>query len=180
MISHAHLPSTLPCLCPCSTLKDSTYRKCSIVLFIVSSMSAWFDNQMSVPLPRYPIPYQCHQCSSVNRKCHNRPIRGYTGIQYTGTERPFVKNVFRRSFALAPMCAKVVFIVWLLLWRSVNLLFRPVILLLLGGHPDVWYCLIRNLNSTKFEPITIVLTMLFSQLGAGHSIYSVSYHHCNY
>ena len=27
---------------------------------------------------------------------------------------------------------------------------------------------------------TVPLTMLFSQLGAGHSIYSVSYRHCNY
>ena len=55
------------------------------ILFIVASMSAWFDKLMSVSLPPYPIPHQCHQCSSVNRKCHNRPIRGYTGIQYTGT-----------------------------------------------------------------------------------------------
>ena len=54
---------------------------------------------MSVSLPPYPIPHQCHQCSSVNRRFHNQPIKGYTGIQYTGTT--FVKNVYRRSFALA-------------------------------------------------------------------------------
>ena len=72
--------------------------KCSIALFIVASMSAWFDNQMSVSLPPYPIPHQCHQCSSVNRRCHNRPRTRYTGIQ-----RPFVKNVYRRSFALPPI-----------------------------------------------------------------------------
>ena len=66
-----------------SSRKDSTYRKCLIALFIVASMSVCFDNHMS--LPPYRLPHQCHQCSSVNRKCHNQPIRGYTGIQYTGT-----------------------------------------------------------------------------------------------
>ena len=58
------------------------YRKCSIALFVVASMSAW---SIQVSLPPYRIPHQCHQCSNVNSKCHNRPIRGYTGIQYTGT-----------------------------------------------------------------------------------------------
>ena len=51
----------------CSSRKDSTYRKCSIALFIVASESEWSDNQMFVSLPPYPIPHQCHQCSSVNR-----------------------------------------------------------------------------------------------------------------
>ena len=151
MISHAHLPSTLPCLRPClppappygccccyskshpgnwlanfsfdyvhyswKELKNEGSPRArwknrenvlasankiqanfllfterfhiqkmpDCILFIVASMSAWFDKLMSVSLPPYPIPHQCHQCSSVNRKCHNRPIRGYTGIQYTGT-----------------------------------------------------------------------------------------------
>ena len=42
------------------------------------------DSITDVSLPPYRIPHQCYQCSSVNRRCHNRPIRGYTGIQYTG------------------------------------------------------------------------------------------------
>ena len=29
-----------------------------------------------VSLPPYRILHQCHQCSSVNRRCNNRPIRG--------------------------------------------------------------------------------------------------------
>ena len=57
-----------------------------------------------MPLPPYRILHQCHQCSSVNRRCNNRPIRGYTGIQKNRriTEEPFFKNVYRRSLALAP------------------------------------------------------------------------------
>ena len=57
-----------------------------------------------VSLPPYRILHQCHQCSSVNRRCNNRPIRGYTGIQKNRriTEEPFFKNVYRRSLALAP------------------------------------------------------------------------------
>ena len=27
----------------------------------------------------------CHHCSRVSKRCHNRPIRGYTEIQYTRT-----------------------------------------------------------------------------------------------
>ena len=37
------------------------------------------------PPPPYRIPHQRHQCSSVNRRSHNRPIRSCNGIQYTGT-----------------------------------------------------------------------------------------------
>ena len=68
----------------CSSRNDSSYKKCSIALFIVASISAWFDKRC-LSLPPYCIPHQCHQYSSVTRRCHNRPIRGYTGIQYTGT-----------------------------------------------------------------------------------------------
>ena len=33
----------------CSSRKDSTYRKCSIALFLVASMSALFDNRCLSP-----------------------------------------------------------------------------------------------------------------------------------
>ena len=62
--------------------KDSSYRKCSIVFFI--KLRCLRNSIPDVSLPPYRIPHQCHQCSSVSR-CHNRPLREYTGIQYTGT-----------------------------------------------------------------------------------------------
>ena len=43
------------------------------------------DSITDVSPPLYLIPLQRHQCQSVNIRCHNRPLRGYTGIQYTGT-----------------------------------------------------------------------------------------------
>ena len=59
----------------CSSRKDSSYRKCSIALFIVASMSAWFENRC-LSLPPYRIPHQCNnwyanssqpRCSSLRR-----------------------------------------------------------------------------------------------------------------
>ena len=38
----------------CSSRKDSSYRKCSIALFIVASMSAWFDNRCLSPSISHP------------------------------------------------------------------------------------------------------------------------------
>ena len=67
----------------CSSQRNSTGRKCSMALFIILSKSAWLD-------------YIClasailHSSSTSLviecwRRCHNGPIRGYTGIQYTRT-----------------------------------------------------------------------------------------------
>ena len=75
-----------------SSRKVSTGRKCSIAV-IIASMSAWFDNRC-FSSSMYPIPHQRHQCSSVNRKCHNRPIRGYTGIRRSPALAPFSPRFF--------------------------------------------------------------------------------------
>ena len=68
----------------CSSRKDSTYVLEMLDCIVCSSFDVCVIHP-DVSLPPYRIPHQCHQCSNVNRRCHNRPIRGYTGIQYTGT-----------------------------------------------------------------------------------------------
>ena len=68
---------------------------------VYSCLKCTCDSITDVSLPPYRIPHQFHQCSSVNRGCHNQPIRGYTGIQYTGSTLCY-NNVYRRSLALAP------------------------------------------------------------------------------
>ena len=74
----------------------SSRRKSSNALSIIASMSKWFDNRWF--LSHFSSTSQALECQQ--KRCHNRPMRGYTWIQYTWNHRPF-ENVYRRSLALA-------------------------------------------------------------------------------
>ena len=59
----------------------SSRRKSSNALFIIASMSKWFDDRWC--LSHFSSTSQALECQQ--KPCHNRPMRGYTWIQYTGT-----------------------------------------------------------------------------------------------
>ena len=73
----------------CSSQKDLTYRKCSIVLFVVALMSTWLDN-------RCPSPSISHSSSmSPVLECYWNPVnrnnpllRMFTGIPSISPHSP--------------------------------------------------------------------------------------------